>query len=585
MNNRVLISGILATILIGCGSGEKGEKKTDTEYYTDNVTKVGVFKDAPVQGLNYQTLTYKGVTDENGHFKYKKGEYITFKLGDAVLGTVKANSVITPYSLVETDVKAARIAYILQNLDIDGIDSNDIIELPTNLNIKSIDLDDENDVVNKVRTLKDNIENSNPAIHLPDVSIQKARANMDNFINNSHYKVEENSIDDGFNKASLVGRSFYVVDDDENDGIYNLDDYITFTETKIINNTKDENYSYYIKDGELFIDNDTKLVLRDIIKNGYISGDVIKFDDVSDGDINQYLVSDKSEAEKLVAYLNNGNNYFSKPIDEKWLVGKTIYVMGLNESATEYGFKGELLFNEAGGLLIYSYSDNKNYTGSYKINSDGSLFWKLDVGDTDYIYIKSPKKNYSYMELNDGKGEITHEYWSFSKLEIENLLKMKNREFKKLNEGKKEINATTLIGKTLYKLDKNLEDITAIKFNKDSLTRYNTDIYNVDSLTTETCSYNYSLTYNDNGILSINGTDCDGDKEEESSKVYEFDLSGQILSDIQIQQTGSELINNKLRDDDIYFVSFTKGKMYCPLLWDYCWFDKDAINRIVEVIK
>jgi len=585
MNNRVLISGILATILIGCGSGEKGETKTDTEYYTDNVTKVGVFKDAPVEGLNYQTLTYKGVTDENGHFKYKKGEYITFKLGDAVLGTVKANSVITPYSLVETDVKAARVAYILQNLDIDGIDSNAIIKLPTNFNIKSIDLDDENDVVNKVRSLKDNIENGNPAIHLPDVSIQKARANMDNFINNSHYKVEENSIDDGFNKASLVGRSFYVVNDDENDGIYNLDDYITFTETKIINNTKDENYSYYIKDGELFIDNDTKLVLRDIIKNGYISGDVIKFDDVSDGDINQYLVSDKSEAEKLVTYLNNGNNYFSKPIDEKWLVGKTIYVMGLNESATEYQFKGELLFNEAGGLLIYSYNDNKNYTGSYKINSDGSLFWKLDVGDTDYIYIKSPKKNYSYMEVNDGEGGITHEYWSFSKLEIENLIKMKNKEFKKLNEGKKEINGTTLIGKTLYKLDENLEDITAIKFNKDSLTRYNTDIYNVDSLTTETCSYNYSLTYNDNGILSINGKDCDGDKEEESSKVYEFDLSGQILSDIQIQQTGSELINNKLRDNDIYFVSFTKGKMYCPLLWDYCWFDKDAINRIIEVIK
>jgi len=75
MNNRVLISGILATILIGCGSGEKGETKTDTEYYTDNVTKVGVFKDAPVEGLNYQTLTYKGVTDEDGHFKYKKGEY------------------------------------------------------------------------------------------------------------------------------------------------------------------------------------------------------------------------------------------------------------------------------------------------------------------------------------------------------------------------------------------------------------------------------------------------------------------------------------------------------------------------------
>ena len=585
MNNRVLISGILATILIGCGSGEKGEKKTDTEYYTDNVTKVGVFKDAPVQGLNYQTLTYKGITDENGHFKYKKGEYITFKLGDAVLGTVKANSVITPYSLVETDVKAARIAYILQNIDIDGIDSNEIIKLPTNLNIESIDLDDENDVVNKVRSLKDNIENGNPAIHLPDVSIQKARANMDNFINNSHYKVEENSIDDGFNKASLVGRSFYVVDDDENDGIYNLDDYITFTETKIINNTKDENYSYYIKDGELFVDNDTKLVLRDIIKNGYISGDVIKFDDVSDGDINQYFVSDKSEAEKLVAYLNNGNKYFSKPIDEKWLVGKTIYVTGLNESTTEYGFKGELLFNEAGGLLIYSYNDNKNYTGSYKINSDGSLFWKLDVGDTDYIYIKSPKKNYSYMEVNDGKGGITHEYWSFSKLEIENLIKMKNREFKKLNEGKKEINATTLIGKTLYKLDKNLEDITAIKFNKDSLTRYNTDIYNVDSLTTETCSYNYSLTYNDNGILSINEKNCDGNTEEESSKVYEFDLSGQILSDIQIQQTGSELINNKLRDNDIYFVSFTKGKMYCPLLWDHCWFDKDAINRIIEVIK
>ena len=87
------LSLIAATALgfSGCGSSGSSGSSSDT-------TQTGTFVDAPVQGLNYSTATQSGVTDSSGHFKYKSGETVTFKIGNLTLGSLNAKKTITPLS-------------------------------------------------------------------------------------------------------------------------------------------------------------------------------------------------------------------------------------------------------------------------------------------------------------------------------------------------------------------------------------------------------------------------------------------------------------------------------------------------------
>jgi len=93
----------------------------------------GVFVDAPVEGLNYQTDTIKdGITDENGTFMYHEGETVTFMIGDLMLGSAPGNDIMTPIDLVpeamdETDPTVINICRLLQSLDWDGDLSNGIM--------------------------------------------------------------------------------------------------------------------------------------------------------------------------------------------------------------------------------------------------------------------------------------------------------------------------------------------------------------------------------------------------------------------------------------------------------------------------
>jgi len=57
----------------------------------------------PIAGLNYQTDTLSGVTDEIGGYEYVDGENITFSLGQYSLSTVSATEEMTIASLVGED--------------------------------------------------------------------------------------------------------------------------------------------------------------------------------------------------------------------------------------------------------------------------------------------------------------------------------------------------------------------------------------------------------------------------------------------------------------------------------------------------
>ena len=59
----------------------------------------GVFYDSPVQGLEYETRTLSGMTNEKGEFQYRSGETVTFAIGGLVLGSAPGSNMITPAHL------------------------------------------------------------------------------------------------------------------------------------------------------------------------------------------------------------------------------------------------------------------------------------------------------------------------------------------------------------------------------------------------------------------------------------------------------------------------------------------------------
>jgi YD repeat-containing protein len=112
-------------------------------------TEFGVLRGAsPIVGVDYQTDTHEGVTDEQGRFFYESDETVSFWVGGTLLGEAPAQPVLTPFELVqgaeivtgtgpiqralETDSfrRVLAIEMFLESLDLDGEPRNGI-EIPT----------------------------------------------------------------------------------------------------------------------------------------------------------------------------------------------------------------------------------------------------------------------------------------------------------------------------------------------------------------------------------------------------------------------------------------------------------------------
>ena len=123
------ISLAVATVLSmsGCSSDNND---TTTPPSGEKTVQTGTFIDSAVQGIGYSTPTQSGVTDENGSFKYKDGETVTFKIGGIKLGKTKGLSTLTPQELAGVTVvensKAQDILILFQTLDADHNASNGI---------------------------------------------------------------------------------------------------------------------------------------------------------------------------------------------------------------------------------------------------------------------------------------------------------------------------------------------------------------------------------------------------------------------------------------------------------------------------
>lgn len=59
----------------------------------------GILVDGPVSGVSYETPKFSGVTATDGGFRYKKGETVTFRLGDTLLGTAPGKAEVSVFDL------------------------------------------------------------------------------------------------------------------------------------------------------------------------------------------------------------------------------------------------------------------------------------------------------------------------------------------------------------------------------------------------------------------------------------------------------------------------------------------------------
>ena len=195
--------GLTAALITGCGGGGSSDTTSST-----SAVKTGVFTDAPVKGLSYKTATQSGVTDAQGHFKYKDGEIIEFTLGTLSLGQGKAKTQVTPYDITENNATAAaNIAAILQNFDGNRADTN-IIDLSK---LKDHNFSTEGISIavapGELETQINKLLNENDFQSLVDtqthdlISVTDAKNIMDSFINGtaSDSNTEGGSTNDGSN--------------------------------------------------------------------------------------------------------------------------------------------------------------------------------------------------------------------------------------------------------------------------------------------------------------------------------------------------------------------------------------------------
>lgn len=119
---------LFSTVIIsGCGGGGGDGAVLSSESFME-----GVFIDSAVEGLEYETATRTGMTDENGTFMYQEGNTIRFYVGDVVLGEGPAKSVMTPIDLVdgatdETHPAVINMTRFLQTMDDDMNPENGIM--------------------------------------------------------------------------------------------------------------------------------------------------------------------------------------------------------------------------------------------------------------------------------------------------------------------------------------------------------------------------------------------------------------------------------------------------------------------------
>ncbi len=165
MIKKLLIPIFLGSLILGCSENKDHNSSSPVEEPIDEGGYLeGHFVDSLVDGLNYKTESFEGVT-VSGTYKYKEGETITFSLAGLEVGTVHGDSLITPLDFDQP----LNLARILQTLDDDanvgnGIHINEEIQNSSALAGKGFAFIENLD------------ENQNPIIYLTEFTSAGARS-------------------------------------------------------------------------------------------------------------------------------------------------------------------------------------------------------------------------------------------------------------------------------------------------------------------------------------------------------------------------------------------------------------------------
>lgn len=107
----------------------------------DRAIKEGVVYDSAIANIAYQTPSFSAFTTDQGVFKYRPHEKVSFSLGAIQLGSVRADNRLTVLDLTEsqfaTDAAATNMARLLQSLDTD-LDASNGIQIADNLHALAV---------------------------------------------------------------------------------------------------------------------------------------------------------------------------------------------------------------------------------------------------------------------------------------------------------------------------------------------------------------------------------------------------------------------------------------------------------------
>lgn len=102
-----LLSLSLLLILGGCDNGEESTLPGLTGYLLP----------AGVQGIEYETTTYSGLTGVGGSFQYEPGDLITFRVGDIIFGeNIPAKQYMTYLDFVPDVAASLELGEVVQGL-------------------------------------------------------------------------------------------------------------------------------------------------------------------------------------------------------------------------------------------------------------------------------------------------------------------------------------------------------------------------------------------------------------------------------------------------------------------------------------
>jgi len=125
MNKKILI--ILSIAFLSSCGGSSSENSSAESEVTANV---GYFIDSPVIGIDYETASLSGKTDEMGRFEYEDGETVIFSIGDIALPATTADEVVHVSDIFNSNVddqQVINLARLLLSLDADQNPDNGIL--------------------------------------------------------------------------------------------------------------------------------------------------------------------------------------------------------------------------------------------------------------------------------------------------------------------------------------------------------------------------------------------------------------------------------------------------------------------------